>query len=86
MLDVFGVVLVIGVGVDDQVGAFFDAGFQAGDETGGETSMLLQAHDVLHAGGSRCIGGAVAAAVINDQKFDLVYALQSPGKGLHGGG
>ena len=71
-------VLIVGVGVDDEVGALLDGGVDAGDERRREPLVAAHADDVIHAAGARDVGGAVAGAVIDDERFDDV----DPGHGL----
>ena len=51
--DVAAVVLVVGVGVDDDVGAELQARVQAGLEAGGQALVVRQPHDVVDSVGAR---------------------------------
>lgn len=72
--DVGAVVLVVGVGVDDEVGAVGERRVDAGDEGGRESFVAAEAHDVVDARTARHVGGAVAGAVVDDQRLDDVDA------------
>ena len=68
--DVGAAVLVVGVGVDDDVGAELQAGVQPGLEAGGEALVVGQADDVLDPVLAGDLDGAVAGAVVDDQQLD----------------
>ena len=70
--DVVGAVLVVGVGVDDHVGAELQRGVEAGLERDGEALVLREAHDVVDAVGAGDLDGAVGRSVVDDQPLDLV--------------
>ena len=70
LLDVAAVVLVVGVGVDDHVGAELQAGVEAGLEAGGQALVVGQAHDVVHAVRAGHLDGVVGGAVVDDQPLD----------------
>ena len=74
MLHVFGVVLVIGVGVDDNVGSPADAGLQPAGEAGCQPAVRIQPHDMMDAVLGGHLRGAVIASVVDHQVFDLVDA------------
>jgi len=71
-----GMVLIIGVSVDDQVSAQPQAGLQPGGEAGSQTHMMRQPQDMLHPAGCGNIGCAVTAAVVHHQHFHFIYAVQ----------
>ncbi len=73
--DVGALVLVVGVGVDDHVGAELEPGVEAGLEGGGQALVVGQADDVVDARGPRGLNGGVGGPVIDDQPFDGVKAL-----------
>src|SRR5688500_263247 len=73
--DVAGEVLVVGVGVDDDVGAETKGGVDPGDECRGEAAMRLQGDDVCGAGLPRHLDRTVHAAVVDDECLDRVDAL-----------
>ena len=68
--DVGAGVLVVGVGVDDDVGAEAEGGVDAGDERGRRGRDAFELHDVRRAGFARGVGGVVGGAVIDDEGFD----------------
>ncbi len=72
--DVGADVLVVGVGVDDDVGAELEAGVEARLEAGGEPAVVGEAHDVVDAARARDLDGAVGRAVVDDEPLDLVDA------------
>ena len=72
--DVRPVVLVVGVRVDDHVGAELQRGVQAGLEARGEALVVGQAHDVVDAVGARHLHGAVGRAVVDHEPLDGVEA------------
>ncbi len=67
-------VLIVGVGVDDEVGAAFERGVDAGGERRRQALVAAQPDDVIDAGRARDIGRAVARSVVDDQDFDDVDA------------
>ena len=73
--DVAAVVLVVGVGVDDHVGAELQAGVEPGLEAGGQALVVRQLDDVVDAVGARDLDRAVGRAVVDDQPLDHVEAL-----------
>ena len=72
--DVGAVVLVVGVGVDDHVGAELERGVEAGLEAGREALVVGQPDDVVDAVLARDLDGAVGRAVVDDQPLDRVEA------------
>ena len=67
-------VLVVGIGVDDDISPQAQAGIQAGLEGGGQPLITGVTHHMVYA---QCFGdfdGAVTAAVVYDQDFDLIDA------------
>ncbi len=67
-------VLIVGVRVDDDVGAGFEAGVDARDERRGQTLLSPEPHDVVDAKPPGDLGRAVVRSVVNDQPFDRVDA------------
>ena len=78
--DVGAAVLVVGVGVDDDVGAELEAGVEPGLEAGGEALVVGQADDVLDPALARDLDRAVGRAVVDDQQLDLVDAVDCAGQ------
>ena len=72
--DVGAVVLVVGVGVDDDVGAELERRVEPGLEAGGEALVVRQPHDVVDAVLARDLDRAVGRAVVDDQPLDDVEA------------
>ncbi len=73
--DVGAVVLVVGVGVDDHVGAELQRGVDPGLEAGREALVVGQAHEVVDA---VCAGDRdrlVGRAVVDHEPLDRVEAL-----------
>ena len=68
--DVAAVVLVVGVGVDDHVGAELERGVEPGLEAGGQPLVVGQPHDVVDAVLARDLDRAVGRAVVDDQPLD----------------
>ena len=70
--DVDAAVLVVGVGVDDQIGAQAQAGVEPGHVRRREPAVAREADDVVDAELRRDLAGPVAAAVVDHQDLDLV--------------
>ena len=68
--DVVGAVLVVGVGVDDHVGAGAQRGLEAGGERAGQALVAPEADDVIDAGGLGDRDRRVGAAVVDHHPFD----------------
>ncbi len=82
--DVACVVLVVGVGVDDDVGAAFEAVAYAGRKSHRKAAVDGKSHD-LGAGRASDLGGAVVRAVIHHQHLDpvkTVHLARQRGDGL----
>ena len=69
-------VLVVGIGVDDHVGAELQGRVDAGLEGGREALVVGQAHDVVDAVRARDRDRVVGRAVVDDEPLDLVEARQ----------
>ena len=63
-------VLIVGVGVDDEVGALLEGRVDARRERGGQPLVPAQPHDVIHAARARDVGRPVARPVVDDQRLD----------------
>jgi hypothetical protein len=70
--DVGSAILIVGVEVDDDVGAESHRGAQAENEHPRQSLIATQAQNVLDPGEPRRVGGAVGRAVVDDEDFDLV--------------
>ena len=68
------VVLVVGVGVDDHVGAELERRVQARLEARGEALVVGEPDDVVDAVLARHLDRAVGRAVVDDQPLDGVEA------------
>src|SRR5690606_4975695 len=67
LLNVTRVILVVGVGVYDDVCTAFEARLDAEHERRSEAAIVGEPDDVVHAVLSRDVARVVGAAVINDQ-------------------
>ena len=74
--DVGRVVLVVGVGVYDHIGAELQTGIHPGLETGGQTLVIGETHDVVHTAGLRDFNRLVRRAVIDDQPLHRVEPVE----------
>ena len=72
--DVAPVVLVVGVGVDDHVGAELQRGVEPGLEAGREPLVVGQPDDVVDAVRARDLDRAVGRAVVDHEPLDGVEA------------
>ena len=79
--DVVGRVLVVGVGVDDDVGAELEAGVETGLEGEGQALVVGELHDVVDAERPSHLDRAVGGAVVDDQPLDRVEARAPRGAG-----
>jgi hypothetical protein len=82
--DIVRLVLVVAVGVDDDVGAARETGIEPGCERRGEAAIARMAHDVIGAAGARDVGRAVARAVVDHQDLDPVDAVDAARNGGDG--
>lgn len=83
--DVGGVVLIIGIRIDDDVGPALQAGGEPGHEGAGEAEVGALDH-VIDAAGAGDIGGAVGAAIIDDEPLDGIDAGKRAWQLLQGDG
>ena len=67
-------VLVVGVGIDDEVRAPLERGVDAGGEGSREPFVAPQSNDMIDAGGARDVGRAVTRPVVDDEHLDDVDA------------
>ncbi len=77
--NVGGLVLVVRVGVDDDIRAARETGLDARHERAREAEMRAVDH-MVHAEFLRDLRGAVGAAVVHDEPLDLVDAGQRAGR------
>ncbi len=77
--DVPGIVLVVSIDVDNDVGPLLDRGFQARQKGAGK-SLMGALDDVVYSSVSGHLYGRIDAAVIDDQPFHLVDSGQVPGE------
>ena len=76
--DVRAEVLVVGIGVDDQVGAGGQRSLQPGLKRRRQPAVAFLPDDVLHAELPRDLSRPIGAAVVDHQILDLVHARQGP--------
>ena len=82
--DVLPAVLVIGVGINDDVGAQAERRLQAGGERRRQPLVLLQPDDVVGPCFPRHLGGAVGGAVVHHQHLYPVHPRQGTGQVAQG--
>jgi hypothetical protein len=73
--NVLGAILIVGVGVDDHVGAGAHRSLEAGGEGPCQALVVLETDDVIDTVGERYRHRIVAAAVIDHHPFDARKAL-----------
>ena len=73
--DVARVVLVVGVRVDDHVGAQLQAGVEPGLERGGEPLVVGEPHDVVDPVRARDLERAVRGPVVDHEPLDRIDAV-----------
>ncbi len=78
--DVAAEVLVVGVGVDDDVGAELQRRVEAGLEAGRQALVVRQLDDVVDAVRARDLDRAVGRAVVDHEHLDLVEARDRSGQ------
>ncbi len=79
-LDILSAVLIVGVGVDDDVGAQVQGVLQAGYEGAGQTLILPQAEDVVHTVGLCNLSSTVCAPIVDHQQLNALHPRQRLGK------
>ena len=82
--DIGAGILVVAVGVDDDVGAGLEAGVEPGAEGVGKAAVAGLGDDMIDAEGPRDLDRAVGRAVVDDQDLHLVDARDAPRNGGHG--
>ena len=70
--DIGRTILVVGIGVDDDVGIVVQAGIEPRHEGTGQTTILVMAHDVIDAALDRDPDRLILAPVVYDQPFDAI--------------
>jgi hypothetical protein len=80
-----GRVLVIAIGVDNDVGSKFKAFFEAVGEGGGQTQIASMAKDVGDLVSLRDSDSVVTAAVVDDKSFNAVDAGDLGGQRVENG-
>ena len=86
VLDILGLILVVGICVHDDIRPKTQTGIQTGGKASCQPGMLRQMHDVMNAVLTRHLRGAVRAAVVDHQVFKRVNALQLARQRLQGVG
>ena len=74
LADIAAGVLIVGVGVDDEIGVLLQRRVDAGHERRRQPLVPRQPHDVMDAVRARDVGGAVLGAVVDDEDLDHVDA------------
>ena len=72
--------MIVGVGVDDDVGFQAQACLESGKKRAGEALMSRQYYHVMYAMCARNRGGGIRASVVDDQPFDLINAWDFNGQ------
>ncbi len=67
-----GVVLVVRIGIDDDVRAGLEARLDARHEGARQTLVMRQGDDVIHSTSARNLIRPIPAAIVDDQPFDTV--------------
>ena len=80
-LDILAHILVVGVGVDDDVRTVTQAGLETGDKGPRQPQIARLAHDMVHAQRRGYLCRAVLGAVVDDQNFQFIDAGQGTGQG-----
>jgi hypothetical protein len=73
--DIRGAILIVRIGVDDNVRAEQDAGVKSGRKRAGEPAVARHSSDMVNTCIARNGTGAVSAAIVNHEHFDAIYAL-----------
>lgn len=84
--DIGAAVLVIGVGIDEDVGSAGEGGLDAGGEGGGEAAIAAEGDDVLDAEAAGDFDGVVGGAIVDDLDFDGIDAWDGFGEVRNGFG
>ena len=84
--DVGAVILVVRVGVDDDVRPELEAGVEPRLEAGGQPLVVGQADDVVDAVLARDLDGPIRRAIVDDEPLDLVEPRDLAGEVAQGDG
>ena len=82
--DVAAKVLVVAIGVDDDIGAQLKAGVETRLEGMSQAAVAGKPDDVVRPGLAGDFAGAVGGAIVDDEDFDLVYAFDPARDGCNG--
>ena len=82
--DVCSAVLIVTVGIDDDVGSCPQREIKATGKGAGQTTVGAMPKHMFDAQGARRVARAIGAAVIHDQDLDVVDAWDSPRNISHG--
>ncbi len=82
--DVPGIVLIVGVGIDDDVGTKPKGSLQPGHEGLRQAAVAYVPHDMVRPVLPRYPRGLIGASIVNDQPFDFFKAIDVPGKSREG--
>lgn len=80
--NIIAAVLVIGIGVDDDIGAVAEAGVKACHKAFGKAFVAAEVYDVVDAPASGDLYGIIFTAVIDDEVFDGINAVDVSGEGI----
>jgi hypothetical protein len=84
--DVLRTVLIVAIGVDDDVGTGAQGRFDAGAECVAEPASLRQSHDMRDAMGTCDFSRTVRASVVDDKQLDAIESVELAGQcGKRGG-
>ena len=78
--DIAAVVLVVGIGIYDDVGAKLEAGIEARLESGSQPLVAGQLDNVIDPAFLRHLDGPIGRAVVDDQRLDLVHTFDRGGQ------
>src|SRR5436309_8235174 len=78
--DVLRTVLIVAIGVDDDVGTRAQRRFDAGAECVAESASLRQSHDMRDAMGTCDVRRAVRTSIIDDEPFDAIESAELAGQ------
>ena len=82
LFDVIAAVLVIGISVDDDVSAIPQTGVKACHKAFGKAFVAAEVYDIVDAPASGDLYGIIFTAVIDDEVFDGINAVDVSGEGI----